>query len=1259
MLRVLNPLIIAISLFLPTAAVCQGPVDEASAIDEQVIQFYRQGKFTEALPLAERSLQIRERSLGRNHAYVADSLGNLGGLHLAMGQYAKAKSLFLRALEISRKAFGENNRECAVPLNNLAAACIETGEFVTAESLFLQALDIEKKVSGEGDSGYIRSVHNLAAFYTESGQFDKAEAVCLNMLEDTKKVSGETSEGYAVALSDLARLYRIMGQYSRAEPLNLRAIDISKQALGENHPSYANRVKSLALLYMDIGQHAKAEPLLMRAIEMQKEILGDGHPDLASTMGDLAAMYCETGRYVKAESLLQQVMEAQAKQLGLHHPHYARTLNNLAAVYAGEGEFAKAELLYLQASEIWKEVLSGENPHYASGLSNLASLYQAMGRTTAAQSLHQQALELRKRVLGDKHPDYAISLINLATCYTRSGDYIKAEPLFMQAIGIVKKALGENHPTYAAVLNNLGQMYVSMAQYEKAEGLYVKAADVRKNLLGEDSVDYGESLTNLGDLYKEMHQYDKAELFTVRAKEVFKRNLGEEHPNFATSLNNLGALYDDMGQYEKSEAMLQRAVEVQKTLLGMEHPDLAGTLLNFAWHYQKVGKYEEAYTLATRASGILMKALGQDHPSYSASLNILAILQGSRQRWSEALDCAVRSMHLQQRNIRSLFRALTVTEKHAYMSTFSWRLDVLLSLVSCRLKQEPSSQGKSAWVGTALDWTMRRTGVVLDSLAAQRRSQSASTDPKIREVYSQWNQACRELARFIFNPPNISPDAFSRRKNELYEAEHQLSEQLSRMSAILPGRERQAEPCWQTVQVLLPHDGALLEFVQAPIFDFKAKGNDEHWKAARYFVFVLRGGTDQPPVMLDLGEAATIDKDISNWRQEVIRRVASSEKQSEARLSIMGQDIRKRIFDPLLPYLRGVRELLICPDGQLNLIPFGALPQHQAGVPARYLVEEYSFRYLNSGRDVIPIPHGKDGSGTVIFAAPDFNLSSDRHIQAAQTILTSLAPRSHIAILPEDSEITPNRKSRSLLIGPVQPLAGTRMEAQSVQKTLEHTSYGPVQCYIDGDALEERLKEVQAPRLLHIATHGFFLEESDIANAQFAFGRGTLLSLPSTLVPPGGKSQGPQDDPLLRSGLILAGANSAVAEGAEIDRDMQIDDGIVTALEISGLDLTGTDLVVLSACDTGVGEVKVGQGVAGLRQAFANAGAKTLVMSLYEVPDEDTCALMVDFYKRIAAGVGKTRALHEAMIAALRERRERLGCGHPYFWGAFVALGQD
>jgi CHAT domain-containing protein len=418
----------------------------------------------------------------------------------------------------------------------------------------------------------------------------------------------------------------------------------------------------------------------------------------------------------------------------------------------------------------------------------------------------------------------------------------------------------------------------------------------------------------------------------------------------------------------------------------------------------------------------------------------------------------------------------------------------------------------------------------------------------------------------------------------------------------------------------------LVEFARFDDYAFEAvpaKGGTP-WKPARYLGFVLPAGEPDNVQMIDLGEAEAIERMIAGFRASITggeRSLRPSEPLPAMRTND-GADLRRAVFDPLVPALRGRTRLFLAPDGDLTRLPFEALPVGDG----RCLIDDFQLSYLGVGRDLLRFGAEIPGQSArpLVIADPDFDLG----MAGTPT--------------PAGESRPPGRQSRALDPSALHfdPLPGTHVEGEHIAARLG------VQPWLQADALEGQIRASPSPRILHIATHGFFLEDQkpDPSRAPLEPERPGPIMGSSP-----GRLSHALENPLLRSGLALAGANTWLQDEP---LPAEAEDGILTAEDVSGLDLLGTDLVVLSACETGLGEVQVGEGVFGLRRAFVLAGAKTLVMSLWKVPDQHTQELMEDFYRRILMGEPRADALRSAQLAMKARHPE------PLYWGAFICQGE-
>jgi tetratricopeptide (TPR) repeat protein len=461
----------------------QAVLDEASQLTKRVDKLYSEGKFGEAVPLAERALALREKALGPMHPDVASSLNDLATLYWAQGAYPKADPLYVRALDIREKALGPMHPLVATSLDNLATLYWAQGAYPKAEPLYVRALDINEKALGPMHPDVATSLNNLAWIYQAQGAYAKAEPLYVRALAIAEKALGPMHPDVSISLQNLAGLYQAQGAYPKAEPLYVRALEINEKALGPMHPAVAGSLHILASLYQVQGAYPKAEPLLVRALGIREKALGPMHPDVATSLNNLALLYQDQGAYPKAEPLYVRALNIREKALGSMHPDVAQSLNNLAMLYQDQGAYPKAEPLYVRALDIKEKALGSMHPDVATSLNNLALFYQAQGAYPKAEPLYVRALDTWQKALGPMHPNVATGLNNLASLYRDQGVYPKAEPLWVRVLDIREKALGPMHPLVATTLNSLAWLYQAQDAYPKAEPLLSRAADIRESQL--------------------------------------------------------------------------------------------------------------------------------------------------------------------------------------------------------------------------------------------------------------------------------------------------------------------------------------------------------------------------------------------------------------------------------------------------------------------------------------------------------------------------------------------------------------------------------------------------------------------------------------------------------------------------------------------------------------------------------------------------------------------------------------------------------
>jgi CHAT domain-containing protein/Tfp pilus assembly protein PilF len=999
------------------------------------------------------------------------------------------------------------------------------------------------------------------------------------------------------------------GKYDEALILFERALEIREKALRPDHPDVVESINGLAILRASKGEYSKAEPLFQHVLAIREKALGPEDLSVANSLNNLANLFHYKGAYSKAEPLFQRALAIREKSLGPDHLDVSASLSNLANLYYYEGEYDKAEPLHQRALAIKEKALGPEHPDVADSLNGLGILYSGRGEYSKAEPLHQRALAIREKSPGPEHPDFAISLNNLALLYRNRGDYAKAEPLYKRALAIREKSLGPEHPDVATSLNNLALLYSDLGDYSKAEPLYKRALVIREKSPGPEHPDFAGSLNNLANLYSDLGDYAKAEALHQRALAIKEKALGPDHYLLASSLNNLANIYYYRGDYAKAEPLYQRALAIREKSLGPEHPDVSSTLNNMAELSRSGGDFAKAELLHQRALAIREKSLGPEQPKVANSLDALAGLYIAKNDIARAIAFQSRANAIIERNLRLNLAIGSERQKLAHLATLEKQTDQTIAL---HLRYAPRDPVALCLAVTSI---LQRKGRALDATSESLNALRNRFDAENRGLLDQLTDARSQIAKLVLDgPQRMTVQQFRERIRTLEEQAEKFEAEISRRSDEF--RANSQPITLEAVRAAIPGDAALIEFASYRPFNPKAAMVDDAFGRPRYVAYLLR--REGEIQWKELGVAQAIDEAVAR-----LRKALRDPKRNDAKN--LARAVDRKVFQPIRPLLGNLTRLLISPEGALNLIPFEALVDDRG----RYLVERYSIGYLASGRDLLRLQVArKSQNGPLVIADPDFG--GQRRFEATRLLKqTKAAPGKHAR-----EEAPANAFSQFYF--PALPY--TAEEGRALRRLLPGSTL-----LTKRQANKAALLQARSPEILHIATHGFFLED---LRSTSAGGRSLRKSSrdASRRLKQVEKDGLRVENPLLRAGLALAGANEQ-KEGAN---------GILTALEMTGLNLWGTKLVTLSACDTGVGEVRSGDGVHGLRRALALAGAETQVMSLWAVSDRWTRELMVAYYRRLRQGQGRGDALRQAQLEMLKDVKRR----HPYYWASFIQSGE-
>ena len=1156
--------------------------------------FYLQnGKYEKAEPFYVNSLKQMEMYYGKQSENYITTLNSLGEFYMYAGMYKKMEDVFREFVDVCLQFYGKNSADYATSLNNLAVALEKQGKNKEAEELYLQCLKVKEKVFKKESDFYALSLSNLAVLYDNMGRYDEAGKLLTQAIDIYKKIYGESNANYAIALSNMASVYSSSGRYERAIELLLKAGEIQIKLYGEKYNGYINTLNSLANLYEQSGNYNLSEETYEKTTNLSKEVLGNTHTDYATTLAGLAHIKIIRGKYVEAEKMLKQAMEIQIKAVGEDHSSYVNCLNSLAGLYSFMGNYALSGDFYEQSRLKYLKIYGDLHPEYSTFLNNYGLFFYESGDYNRAEQILLQSLQIHEYAMGSDHPDKVHILANLSNVMLHKGDYRRAEEYSLESVRITRSKLGETHPLYANSVLSLAVFYYETGNYEKAEKYYLETKEKLKAISGENNVEYITTINNLGALYMakctSAENETDATYWALKAEKCFIEVLtkdslliGVDHPDFALHLNNMAEFYRNTGQLEKSEQFHLKSIENTIKVFGEDYPPLAVSYHNVALLYTSSEQYDKAIEYCTKSLAIKQKTYGVDNPVCSDVMASLAYVYEKSLKTKEAGEYYEKALTLNYRMLKRNFAFLSEEEKSNYYSMLSHYNDMYAAYVSKVKNENPEA------LSVLYNNMLVNKGILLRSTGRMRESVLNGNNKALILKYNEWLGYRQQLARLYSLPESERYESVTGLEEKVNAAEKELV-----MATSSAGDEKEVfNSNWQIVRNSLAEGEAAVEFGH-----FKHLEDDNTY-SDNYYALIIRSGCNHPS-MINLFNAAEYNKISDKFKGNAVKYVSDIYSNPE---------LYKMVWQPIEQCLKGINTVYCSPDGLLHKLSFASVKNQDN----KYISDIYNLNFVSS------------------------------------TILATSS---------RQGELFANGKSASIFGGAIfsegedpaggwKYLEGTLNEVKEIQRILAG-SKTEVRMFTGKDASEENVKLMDgknASSIIHIATHGYFYpsssestvvkEEESPLIADLAF-RGASTAVMTFMNSP---------NPLMRSGLALAGANN-MWTGVKNKGD----DGVLTAYEVSNLNLQKTKLVVLSACETGLGDIKGSEGVYGLQRAFKMAGVKYIIMSLWQVPDKETAEFMELFYTNLLK-LNNVRMSFNATQKVMREKYD------PYFWAAFVLV---
>jgi CHAT domain-containing protein len=954
-------------------------------------------------------------------------------------------------------------------------------------------------------------------------------------------------------------------------------------------------------------QYDKALQLMTDAEQLVVNGIGTESKTYADICFNRGRIYKFNRKNDEAEKWYLESLKLRERFLGNQHPDYAWSLNNLAAIYLEKGQYQKSEKFYLQSKKIRETHLGSNHPEYASSLNNLANLYVRTGRYEEAESLYIQSRKIREQFTGKDIQSQSANLNNLANLYVTMGNYDKAEPIYLEVKELIEKELTIEHPSYRICINNLATIYMELGIYDKSEQLYLEADDIQAKLVGKDHPDYASSINNLAILYLRKGTFQKAESLYLEAKVIRETKLGKLHPEYAASITGLADLYVEIKKFKEAESLYIEAKTLREKLFGNLHPDYAWNLAKLANCYYRSGQYTLAEKPLLEAKEIRKNTLGENHPDYSEALKSLFELYRAMGIHEKAEQTLLEFSQFDRKFIMRATQHLSEVELNKYLARYSEMQSKMYSYV---LERTQTGKQNILLAGLCYDNVLFLKGFLLN--ASIRLKQLASRDKSTVDLYNEFRSIGRRLAIEYAKPVN--------KQSQVAELESR-SDELEKIIARKVSEHKLVtkQVNWEDIRNKLTVGEAAIEFIHFNHYDSKTKKTDTHYAA-----LIIKSALDPQVAIefIELFKESSLDtllNDRTERRSDYVNNLYSINDRGATSLKSPQRSLYEIIWKPLQLKLDGITKIYFAPTGLLHRINLGAI----AVADEKILNDKYKLVSMTSTRN--------------FYELNEQYIIVSRVIQIYGGIKYDLDSTIIHGFETKDSQSSASiiETSRG---GAWNYLKWTEKEASLIAGICKQAGYDP-DLRLGYAATETSFKNsehhLQSPFVLHIATHGYFIPDGSASKNNLTEYRDNPF-IHST-------------NPMMRSGLIFSGGNYAWNTGNPPYKGM--DDGILTAYEISKVDMDKTSLVVLSACETGLGDLIGNEGVYGLQRAFKIAGVNAIIMSLWQIPDQETKEFMVSFYKN---WLDKRLTIREAFRITQQEMRERFI--NPYQWAGFVLV---
>lgn len=939
-----------------------------------------------------------------------------------------------------------------------------------------------------------------------------------------------------------------------------------------------------------LSNFEKSTDYYSKALETLEKLELKISENYSDVLYNLTDVYLTSGKLDKAKSSANQLLSLDGELFGKSSLRYVETVFFLTDVLIELGQYD------LALKTLNKESKNIDDEFFESLINTKkADLFTLLGNYDQSVKLLESSMDVYSDL--EDTLSFTLGQASLGLNYIAQGKYPQAENILQESRNLFN-AIPDTDFYIDNVDNNMALAQMALGRSSQAIAVYSKLLEKDSLYFGVDHPKYISSLINIGMAYNDLDKYENAEQAMTRALDLCDEVYGKESRMEALIQMNLAIIQRDNGDYQTAINSFITAENLYKKTLGKDQIEYSTALFNKGVTYLLMNS-DKAENALLSSLQLRKKLVGESHPKYAESANYLGVYYWKNNDLKKARKYFQETFVNFFDQIKQFFPVLSEEEKTKfYYNNLKPAFEQNASLTAQMMNESPEM------LGELYNYQLRTKGIIMVATERLRNNIFESGDSTLIKDFTYWKEVKERLSKLYSNndPRKDYIDSLKQVSNTL---EKTLVDRSSTFASIY----NKSIPTWEQVKNRLKDNEVAIEIIRYRLTDLEKGG--QLTEKINYLALVINNKSSQPTaVLLERGNLME-GRYLNNYRNSI-------------RYQITDKFTYEELWKPISDKIQEYKKVYISPDGVYNQVNLSTLVNPTTG---DYLIKEFIIQEVTSTRDLVNEENTKTSSSSkVFFGFPTYTTSGAESVATKQERSLRGGLRG--------SGFSETRGLRGGLLRymrsgeGISTLPGTKKEVEEITDIYKKQDE-VVQTLLTTEANESSLKNIKSPEILHIATHGYFLANPKPANFS--------------------KSETYYQNPLLRSGLIMAGAEDFLLTGAN---SIDAEDGILTAYEAMNIELNNTDLVVLSACETGLGEIANGEGVFGLQRAFKIAGAKHIVMSMWNVDDDATQRLMTLFYENLATGASKFDAFRNAQLQLMDEYEQ------PFYWGAFKIVGE-